>query len=81
MSERAKVVAAIREERARLVRIASSFGADVALAAVGFVRCTERHPGTDQRCLLGLGHVRDDGYATHQSENVTWLTGEPRNDR
>jgi hypothetical protein len=65
---------ACREERARLVRIANSFGAGHALAAIGFARCPERHPGTDQRCLLGLGHVRDDGYSIHQSENVTWPT-------
>lgn len=73
------VIAALREERERLVRIANVRGAGVALAAVGFVRCKAVHAETSQRCLLGSGHrhrCAEDGYAMHESESVTWLVEE-----
>lgn len=69
------IVEALREERKRLVRIAVAFGANTALAAVGFTRCRETHVESGQRCQLGRGHGgKVPPYAQHQSESVTWLT-------
>lgn len=71
------VIAALREERARLVRIATEFGPAAALAAVGFVRCKARHD-SGERCQKGEGHGGPaPGYVGHQSENVTWLIESP----
>jgi hypothetical protein len=77
--ERRETVSAVREERKRLVRVATERGASVALAAVGFERCRERHDETDQRCLKGVGHGGDTpGFITHQSENVAWVVRAPQ---
>ena len=63
------------------MRIANTHGAGTALAAIGFIRCVERHFETGQRCLLGAAHgSAADAYAAHQGESVTWLTHNMRMD-